>query len=164
MKRYLWACAAVFLAGFLICSWGWAGMSDQPGRKGYKHSESTPHLWLYWNCIPEDGKTMTIDGIVAVKSQSNSPVYDLQLKFIGFNAKDKAISEELLKIAPYKIDTDMPVPFRISVPLKGEEADFGLSVFYWFYPAYGGAGNKVSRISYIYDTWYWTFRDICPKD
>ncbi len=165
-KRYLLGCAAGFLTVLLICCCAWAGISDQPQpyRKGYKHSESTPHLWLYWNCMPEDGKTMTIDGIVEVKSQSNSPVYGLQLKLVGFDVKDKKESEQLLKIAPYKIFTDMPVPFHLSVPLKGDEADFGLWVYYWFYPAYGGAGKKASRISYITDTWYWTFRDICPKD
>jgi hypothetical protein len=113
--------------------------------------------------MPEDGKAMTIDGIVEVKSQSNSPVYDLQLKLIGFDAKDKEAGEQLLKIAPYKIFTTSPVPFRISIPLKGDEADFGFWVYYWYYPAYGGS-KKVSRISYITDTWYWTFRDICPKD
>jgi hypothetical protein len=164
MRRYFLICAVAALVAFLIGSWSWAGITDQPYRKGYEHGESTPHLWLYWNCVPEEGKTMTIDGIAEVKGQSNSPVYGLQLKVIGYNAKDKKVSEQLLKIAPYKLFSDMPNPFHISLPLKGEEVDFGLYVFYWFYPAYGGARPETSRISYIHDTWYWTFRDICPKD
>jgi len=164
MKRYILICAAASLLMLLICQWSFAGIGDQPYRKGYKNSESTPHLWLYWNCVPEDGKTMTIDGIAEVKGSSNSPVYDLQFKLIGYNAKGKAVSQEPLKIAPYKLFSDMPNPFHITIPLKGDEVDFGLYVFYWFYPAYGGARPEISRISYIYDTWYWTFRDICPQD
>jgi hypothetical protein len=164
MRRYFLSCAVASLVALLVGSWSWAGIADQPYRKGYGHSESTPHLWLYWNCVPEEGKTMTIDGIAEVKGQSNSPVYGLQLKLIGYNAKEKKISEQLVKIAPYKLFSDMPNPFRISLPLKREEVDFGLYVFYWFYPVYGGDRPRASRISYIYDTWYFTFRDICPKD
>ena len=107
---------------------------------------------------------MTVEGIAEVKGQSNSPVYGLELKLIGYGEKDKRLGEQHLKIAPYKLTPNIPVPFHLSVPLRGDEVDFGLWVYYWFYPTYGGAGPKTSRISYITDTWYWTYRDICPKD
>ena len=164
MKRYLWIWISCLLLAVSFCSFTWAGVGEEPTRKGYKFSENTPHLWLYWNCDRAAQNAIGIEGLVEVKGQSNTPVYGLELKLIGFDAQGNPISEESLQVSRYKLEQSMSFPFHISLPLKGGEADFGLRVYYRYIPAYGGAGPNVSRIAYSMDFWEWTFRELCPKD
>lgn len=164
MNRQLCIWVSCLLLVASSCSLSWAGVADQPGRKGYKFSESTPHLWLYWNCHPETENTMGLEGLVEVKGQSDSPVYDLSMGLIGFDAEGKAIGEEAISIERYKLDQGVPLRFEVSLPLKGGETEFGLRVYYRYIPIYGGAGPKASRIAYSMEFYNWTFRDICSSE
>jgi len=146
-----------------FCSFAWAGIRDEPVRKGYQFSEHTPHLWLYWNCDEVAGNAKGIEGMVEVKGQSNSPVYNLQLKLIAFNEKGRPMRGELIA-APHKLLPSMSYRFHLSLPLKGRETDFGLRVYYRYIPAEGGAEPTASRIQYSMDFYDWTFREICSQE
>jgi hypothetical protein len=163
MKRYIRIVTFTLGMAVFLGSFAWAGIADEPGRKGYKLSEHTPHLWLYWNCDRGAGNAIGIDGLVEVKGESNTSVYALQLKLIGFDAKGKAISEQSGRVPVYKMDQDMPYRFHITLPMQGSEVDFGLRVYYRYIPVYGG-GMKVSRISYGWEFYDWTFRELCPQE
>ncbi|MDH7500733.1 MAG: hypothetical protein QHH30_10180, partial [candidate division NC10 bacterium] len=143
-----------------LCPSAWAGVPDQPTRKGYRFSESAPHLWLYWNCDPAGEKAEGIEGMVEVKGQSNSPVYDLQLKLIAFDEKGRPIGEEVA-LAPHKLLPNMSFRFHLPFPRKGEEAEVGLRVYYRYLSAEGGGGPRASRISYSMDFYDWTFGGLC---
>ena len=107
---------------------------------------------------------MKIEGVVEVKSETGTPVYHLQLSLIGFDQKGKEIGQKPLEEGKVILRDSESLPFSISLPLQGGEVQFGLWVFYRFNPVYGGSGKRASLISYLEETWYWTFQDICPQD
>jgi len=164
MKRRVWILALSLGMTVFLWSFAWAGIADEPGRRGYKSSEHTPHLWLYWNCDRGVGNELGIDGLVEVKGQSNTSVYGLRFELIGFDAKGKAISKQSGRVPVYKMDQNMPYRFHITLPLQGSEVDFGLRVYYRYIPVYGRGGMKASRISYGFEFYDWTFRELCAQE
>lgn len=161
MMRHIGSSLICVMLTIILSGWAWA---EGPARKGYKNMEVTPHMRIYWNCGQADGDAMGIEGLVEVKGQSESAVYGLQLRLIGFDRAGEAISQKPLMIGRYKLQESMPYHFTISLPLQGGETEFGLWVYYRYIPSWPGGGKKVSRISYSSETYSWTFRDICPKE
>jgi hypothetical protein len=161
MKGTIWVCLGVG-AALCLASLSWARLAEEPSRRGFKLSEHTPHLWIYWNCDRSRPRSLAIEGMIEVKGQSNSPVYGLRLTLVGLDQEGRAITETAV-IAPPKLLQGGSFRFRLTLPYRGKESDFGLRVFYRYLAAEGG-GMKVSRIAYTMDFYDWTFREICPPE
>lgn len=164
MRRMRSGMGICLAAGAALCwaALAWARLAEEPSRRGFKLSEHTPHLWIYWNCDRSSPRNLKIDGLIEVKGQSNSPIYGLRLALVGLDEKGKALREATVT-APPKLLQGTSFLFRLTLPYQGKESDFGLRVFYRYLAAEGG-GTKVSRIAYSMDFYDWTFREICPSE
>lgn len=111
----------------------------------YQNVEDAVFVKLYWNCLRPDGRTLAIDGYAESPLKSDTKIYHLTLRLLGYDEKGRQVSVAVGYPESPSIGLGEVSPFKVFLPLQGTEVRFDLQYSYQYVEHDGDAERITQR-------------------